>query len=467
MAKKKKRKKVTSIGRNPRNINVGSIIFLGIFIYLLVSVYSYMTQEKVRVYEVAEGSIVDDRSYTGLILRQESVKYTDAAGYVNYYVREGKKTAVGTCVYSIDETGEMKKFLDEYQSEGNSFSNENLEELKRQLSSFSLSYQDNQFDSVYDVKYNLEAAVLEYANLGAIANLSTLMQENGISFQQVYADQAGVVSYGIDSFEEKSPETVSQEDFNRNNYQRKVTKAGTQIAANTAVYKVVTSENWDLVFELTEEEQEEYGEESSLTISFPDYKMELSGSFEIFTGSDAARYGKVTFDRYMTEFLSERYVNFEIVSDHVTGLKIPISSVTTKEFYVVPVAYLTELGDSSNLGFLREIYTAEGSSAEFVPATIYDATEEVYYVDKEEFSAGDVLIKKDSDERYQVGPVATLQGVYNVNKGYTVFKQIEILTSNDSYYIIQKGTSYGLAVYDHIVLDASMVEEDVTIYQQS
>ena len=131
MAKKKK-KNITRI-HNPRNINVGTISFLMIFLYLMISVYNYVTRDQIKMYEVVEGRIVDDKTYTGLVLRQESVKQTDSAGYVNYYIREGKRASVGSCVYSIDETGQMKKFLDEHQSENTSISEEGLENLKRQL----------------------------------------------------------------------------------------------------------------------------------------------------------------------------------------------------------------------------------------------------------------------------------------------------------------------------------------------
>ena len=44
--------------------------------------------------------------------------------------------------------------------------------------------------------------------------------------------------------------------------------------------------------------------------------------------------------------------------------------------------------------------------------------------------------------------------VYNINKGYAVFKRIEKLSGNGEYFTIAKGTDYGLSVYDHIVLDA-------------
>ena len=52
-----------------------------------------------------------------------------------------------------------------------------------------------------------------------------------------------------------------------------------------------------------------------------------------------------------------------------------------------------------------------------------------------------------------------------INKGYTIFKQIDILDSNSEYYTVRKNMKYGLSVYDHIVLDASMVEEGQLLYQ--
>ena len=90
-----------------RNINIGKLIFLVIFIYMLFSVYTYWSREKIQPYEVTEGAIVNDRNYTGIILRKETTQYLDTSGYVNYYVREGRRVAVGTSICSVDETGSL------------------------------------------------------------------------------------------------------------------------------------------------------------------------------------------------------------------------------------------------------------------------------------------------------------------------------------------------------------------------
>ena len=55
-------------------------------------------------------------------------------------------------------------------------------------------------------------------------------------------------------------------------------------------------------------------------------------------------YGKLDFDKYMVQFASDRFVNFEIQTAQATGLKIPVSAVTTKNFYLVPQDYLTNGG---------------------------------------------------------------------------------------------------------------------------
>lgn len=150
---------------------------------------------------------------------------------------------------------------------------------------------------------------------------------------------------------------------------------------------------------------------------------------------------------------------------------------------------------------MKETYSEQGTLAVFVPAEIYYSTEEYYYIDiggDTGLAPGDYLVKpvgeniaeeelspedegsteEETNEaasraaraaeqggRFQLGASASLQGVYNINKGYTVFKQIEILASNDEYYTVKTGMRYGLAVYDHIVLDASAVEEGKLIYQ--
>ena len=84
-------------------------------------------------------------------------------------------------------------------------------------------------------------------------------------------------------------------------------------------------------------------------------------------------------------------------------------------------------------------------------------------MDTSVLKTGDILYKTDSQETYTVSKRATLIGVYNVNKGYADFKQINILYQNDEYAIVKANTTYGLNVYDYIVLDGAAVSDDQII----
>ena len=92
-------------------------------------------------------------------------------------------------------------------------------------------------------------------------------------------------------------------------------------------------------------------------------------------------------------------MNFEISSEETQGLKIPVSSVMEKEFYTIPVDYMTTGGNATEdeAGFNKEVYGEGGkASIEFVTPEIYSSTDEYYYVEKSDdglLKSGDYLVK--------------------------------------------------------------------------
>ena len=60
--------------------------------------------------------------------------------------------------------------------------------------------------------------------------------------------------------------------------------------------------------------------------------------------------------------------------------------------------------------------------------------------------------------------MSKVKGVYNVNTGLTAFRNVEILSEKNGYYIVESGSKYGLLVYDQIVLNAKMVKDKQVIF---
>ncbi len=450
-----------------RNINVGVLIFACIFIYFVMYVAMFLTRDRISVYEVVYGQTAESshKYYEGLIIRDETVFYAPNAGYLNCFVREGEKVAVGSTVYTIDENGKITELLQETLSEKDTLTSDNYATIKNMISEFSLNYSDANFNSVYDFKVDIDAALLEYVNLNAINDIISSMSNESLAlFNMVKAEKSGVVTYCIDGYEGKTIDTLLTKDFSKENYSKTSNKSNDLIAAGSPIYKTVNSENWDILIPLSDDDVRKYAEDTRIKIRFEENGVMAVGDFEIkYIGGQA--YGRISLEQYMVRFASERFVNIQIVEKQIQGLKIPKTALVNLDFYTIPERFATYGGNTTDIGFLVEKYDEDGKiSIEYINPSIYDFSNGYYYVSTEVFSSGQNLVLEDNSEKYTISAKASLSGVYNINNGYCVFREVNILATTNDYYIIESGTSYGLLVYDHIVLDSATVKENQVVY---
>lgn len=470
-AKKKKKSNKVIKYRKPLNINVGMMIFAIIFLYIVFSVYTYLTRDQIKFYEVLKGSIVKEEQYTGIALREETVMNADASGYLHYYIQEGRRVAVGSRVYTIDESGTLQSYLAEHPELTAELDDEQIKDIRSRLSSFALNFDDIDFSRLYDTKYSLDAAAMEYSSISSTMDLDSVLGDLGMNFVDVTAPVAGVVSYAIDGMEDLNDSSVNAEMFTMNGYKKNITKPGALVDAGSGVYKIITSSTWNIIFPVTDEQRLRYQDVKRIQIQFKDNGIVAPVSLSIYTAQDGNNYGKITLDQYMESFCSDRYISFEIVTDQQIGLKIPVTAVTTKDFYVIPKEFKVVNEETGSEGFYRQVVSESGTSTEFVETTIYKEDEQYCYIGIPEegetavLKGGDFVQKQGTSQNYQIGPTGQIEGVYNINKGYAVFRQIERIESNNEYIIVRQATSYGIAVYDHIVLDAATVYEGELIYQ--
>ena len=60
-----KNKKIVNY-KKPFSLNIGVVIFVIIFIYILFNIFSYFTKTRISVYEVEQGTIAENNTYNGL-----------------------------------------------------------------------------------------------------------------------------------------------------------------------------------------------------------------------------------------------------------------------------------------------------------------------------------------------------------------------------------------------------------------
>ncbi len=456
-------RKITRYPKNLNNINIGMIFFAVMAIYIVISVITYMRKDHIVGYQVNEGSLSSNNIYEAIALRQEKIVTADTAGYVNYFASEGGRVAVGNLVYTVDESGQLLEYLKSQGSEEVALSDEDMSELRSQIVNFDSSFDARDFYTVYDFKISIDGTVQKVSNTSILQNIQSLNEGSGTlkSINYKNAQDTGIVVYSTDGYEDLTLDTMTIDKFDQTAYEKKQLINNEVVKSGDPVYKLVTDEDWSVVIhEKDPERVKEFEALDYIKVRFIKNQDESWGKVSTFTNSDGDSFVMLTFTNSMITFCRDRFLNIELITEEEKGLKIPNSSIVTKDFFVIPKDYIVKNNDNTT-GVLKDKYDEQGNeTTELLEMPIYNETDTDYYIDTEVLRPGDILIKPDSNDRFTISKTDSLIGVYNINKGYADFRQVKILYQNDEYSIVRSNTMYGLNTYDYIILDSTTVDKD-------
>lgn len=455
--------------RKPLNLNIGILIFCAILVYVIVFVITSLGKEKIIPYEVREGSLAINYTYRALALRDEQVVTTNNSGYITYCAREGERIAPGNLVYIVDETGDLKEYLETENMIENTLSTNDLVEIRSDIVNFVHGFEPKRFHTMYDFKYDLKGSVLKLSNHHLYESIDSINNSNltgSISFHN--AVNTGIVTYYVDGYEETTAKDVTLEMFDESKYTKKQLLDNALVTENDTIYKISKNENWSLILPIEESMAEEFLEEEYIKVRFLKNQYESWGKVSIVVGADGNTYMELTLNNSMITFAKDRFVDIELLLHDEIGLKIPNTSIANRDFYLIPEEYITIMSENSDKGsILLETYKEDGSittSYREIDIYSYDKENRFYYIDSSILQTGTNLIKPDSQEKFTVSRKGSLIGVYYMNKGYADFRQIQVLYQNDEYSIVKSNTQYGLNVYDYVVLNAETVNDEQFIY---
>ena len=448
--------------KKPLNINLGMIFFGVIFIYIVVCVFMYFTTKHVAGYQVKKGSLFVNNVYTGLALRDETIITSNYSGYLNYYVSEGSRIGAYKMVCTVDEGGRLKDIINEQSMGENSLSTESLDKLRNDIMDFSNAFDPRNFSATYDFKYAVEGTVLKLANTNILENLEKLNRSGDSGLINVCnAPTSGIVIYSYDNYEDFNPANISSEILAKEGYEKTQMLANELVSSGEPIYKLVTDENWSLIIETDAERAEYLLEEEYVQVKFLKTQNLSWAEVGLITNSDGKHFIELKFNNSMITFCADRFVDIELQIEEEEGLKVPNSAIVQKEFFIIPEIFVNKGGNNGEYGVLKQIYDEDGNKInKFIPVTIYSKEDGKYYIDSPDLELGDILQLTDSNTTITIQERGSLVGVYNKNKGYADFKQIQILYQNEEYSIIKSNTEYGLVEYDYIVLEAETVNDD-------
>lgn len=435
------------------------------FLYISINVYIYFTKDHISIYEVKEGTTAQDNVFTGLIIRDEKVVKSKEAGYVSYYKKEGARVSKDSPIYSMNENQQLMDVITSGE-EPITLSNQDHAEMKHTINFFRKNYSEDHFSSVYSFKEDAQSTVLDILNGAILEKGQAITDDTGItnSSNTYKSKESGIITYYTDSFEHITVDKVTQKLFHSDNYKKIGLRTTKMITQDKPVYKLITSDEWSLIFPLTDSQYKKLLNKDSISFTVLEDDNKMIAKLNLLQrGSEY--FAQLSLDKNMSNYMEERFLDIKLNFDSIQGLKIPLSSVVEKDFYLVPLAFFSTGGDSKSNGLIKESYSKNGDVKYiFTPTDIYYQDKTYGYVDAKQFPVGTWIKNAATSERFQLTNMKKLTGAYNVNMGYSIFKHVDILYKNNEYYIINKNTVNGLSAYDHIALNGKTAVEQEIIY---
>ena len=457
--------------RTRKEVNIGLVVAFGVLVLLVINIYRYFTTPHLALYEVQAGSSGSEVSAVAMILRPETVYRTEHAGYLNYYYREGARVTKNAKIYSVNDSSELQDILN-YNEENSALNTNDLNRLKGSVRSFCATYSDATFSECYDLREEFLSDYLRYRD---VSMLDTLANQNAElnSFLTVNSEKSGVISYFSDLYDGYTKEMITGEEFLTE--KRTVPQYSKQTgisAIDSFAYKLIPEDTWQLVIQIPDDCMTRI-KKAGATVSFRimgDTVLYEKPYEELYAGGGS--YLAIEMDRYGTEYLSERFLDVTLYLDAREGLKIPETSILTKDIYQIPERFVMKGGgEEDTLGVSLERYDSKSGEVKPDFFEIHPLLYEngYYYVAEEDMDSGQYInsagLTGEPERAMLYSFITGMEGVYNMNKGYAVFRRIERITDVEDYVLVRADQAGGLSVYDHIVLDVSAVTKDIILIE--
>lgn len=441
--------KVTRIRRYPflSGFHFGNLVFILLFLYLCITLFLYLSRKHVVSYEVIQGALSGNYRFSALALKDEEVVRASESGGISYYAREGAKANAGMLICSVGP------YQNAQSTSAAALTEADYENARDTMMSFTLNFDPDAFLSVYDFKSDVESFLLQ----------SGIDESAGTYVSGSYsAKESGFILYSVDGDESLTEEDLKPDLFNASEYKRDNLRLDTQVNAGDPIYTLVRDNPWYLYFPLDAQESTELSGRETIRFRFLRDSSSFSAPFEIIS-IDGTSYGKITLNNSLVRYVPDRFLDIELIMNRASGLKIPTSAIADKVFYQIPQEYAIVNSDTdSEITLLKQTFAADGSEkTEYISAVVYGKSDGYYLVDPTLFETGNYVLMTDTNRKYLIDDSRkeTIRGVYNVNKGYAVFREITVVDENEEFCIVAPNNVYGLAPHDRIVLDASTVKE--------
>ncbi len=457
------------------------ITFMMIVTYLSYSFYiSYQSSNTIETFAQV-GTMEKIVAGRAKIIRDEQILYAPASGDIEYYYLEGEKVKNSSRVikiYKKDLSVDIEKKLEEI----------DLNILKKQEKRGDVLYYNDEIRDIDAYIYELVNEYMKYKNTDYVFDIYTLKREllskilqkrellaseetsytkqdtvtrndyNNMlasNVNYITAPAGGVISYYVDGYEEYF--TVSKIKILNEKYLQVepskyiITSKKNYVKEKEAIAKIVSTGTWYITAVLDQKQTEEWqaGQAKNIRV-----KNVNDGNIKgtIYHILEDKNKNIVTFvvSQQLNKYMSFRDIEIEVIESKVEGIKIPKEAIIKKDLLIVPNEFV-----SINQGKEYVIRLEEGQK-KAVGVSLHSSDETYAYIEEsvKGVKRGDVLVSSKDNKETTLSATKEISGVNILVGDIVMFKNINIIGSNQEVCIVDQNAPNSVNVYDKIIIES-------------
>lgn len=469
-----------------RHVKLFTMIFSFFLIFIFFHIYSALFIQPTKSVMVESGKLNESGNFEALVVRSEENVYARQDGVLDIFLTSGTTAKKGETVCSIThDLTQREQILSNLSNEKARLTStvDYDRQSQKKMQTFFREYASNlnfhDFDLSNQVQLELENMLNNGAVQYTVQDVSTyqkVMDNVDLYKQQIESigntytvENSFTISYTSDGMEDISLEKFVPDDLNRrpqfvNRLENRQVKAKDFLFRKVDnLYYYFIAEVDGIAYNFLENKVGSF-----VSLFFPNKNLSMTVKVEKLEPHGGKYIVTFLADRFINRFLDDRFVSVQISYNQYDGLKVPNSAIDTKYVIVVPKGAI-DIDYKGNY-FVRHKVKDEKGKEKTTQLTIkiYGQDEEQnYYIlpvdDDHALEIDDILMNKIDDteqlEEYVISNTTKIWGVYVLNKGYTDFKQVQILYQSDNFSIVQKYFPYSIKIYDQIASEAHNVKE--------
>ncbi len=464
-----------------------SIIFIAVCVYVVRGITVFVNRKETPLVTVEYGSVEIPTVFKGVIIRDEKVYISNAAGTLSFNydnldrVKKGAEVCIIQNQAAVDElktsleqlNQEILKIQDQ-RGEISAFSQEAKDKnkhIKDIIDNHSNNYINGNFAAVYTLKENVERNInirnnmLLTENKGSVSGKIEEKErfENTLNKNIAYmrTDNSGILSYIIDGQEHLltfetmrniTPEQTRMK-IDYDEFEQKKT-----IDVNEEIFKIVQNE-WYIALYIENKviENWESGDRRNVFIEKGNSFQQLEMLVDEIKRGDETSLLILKSTKNVTDYINMRNVNIKLSNNGYEGLKIPQNAIADKTLIKIPVEYINE---DEGYSVIKKV-SGVNQVISIIPQRL---DEEFMYVFKDMFNLGlgDIIVKKDSNETYTISKVENIKGVFLVDNGYADFKQVFLnseISDTNGFVILDIEQNKHIAANSRIIYDWKNIKD--------